>query len=182
MSLKHGLLGLLSEAPASGYDLTKRFEELLSAVWPAKHPQIYLELGRLHADELIAIDSEGARSRKVYRITDAGTAELHRWLLSEPDHTLRSEPLLRSFFFWQLTPPELLGVATAEAEYYRGVRDAYARMASAKDAAGLSADGPGRSVRVTLEAGVRLYSALAEWAEWVKATGGNERDGAIGGG
>ena len=29
-------------------------------------------------------------------------------------------------------------------------------------------DGPGRSVRVTLEAGIRLYSALAAWAEWVE--------------
>ena len=35
MSLRHGLLGLLAEGPASGYDLARRFSEALGSVWPA---------------------------------------------------------------------------------------------------------------------------------------------------
>lgn len=169
MSLRHGLLGLLAEGPASGYDLTKRFEELLGAVWPAKHPQIYGELARLLDEGFIELDSEGARARKVYRLTDAGDHELHRWLLSAPDHTLRYEPLLRSFFFWRLSPAELVQTATAEGDHYRALRDTYRRIAEAKDESGHAATPQGRSVRLTLEAGIRMYDALAGWADWVKA-------------
>ncbi|WP_324013093.1 PadR family transcriptional regulator [Microbacterium sp. JZ37] len=177
MSLRHGLLGLLAEAPASGYDLAKRFEELLGAVWPARHPQIYGELARLRDEGLIEIESEGARARKVYRLTSEGEGELHRWLLSEPDHTLRYEPLLRSFFFWTLTPAELLDVAVAEAAHYRTLRDTYAQIAQAKEASGHTQTPSGRSVRTTLEAGVRLYDALAEWAEWVSEQARKDQSG-----
>lgn len=33
MSLRHALLGLLSERPASGYDLLKLFETSLATAW-----------------------------------------------------------------------------------------------------------------------------------------------------
>jgi hypothetical protein len=36
MSLRHALVGLLAEEPASGWDLSHRFEELLGSVAAAK--------------------------------------------------------------------------------------------------------------------------------------------------
>ena len=108
MSLRHGLLGLLAEGPASGYDLARRFEEHLGPVWPAQHPKVYAELSRLADAGMIEIDSHGPRSRKAYRITDAGLTEVRRWLTEEEvDHTLRSESILRSFFFWLMEPDNL---------------------------------------------------------------------------
>jgi DNA-binding PadR family transcriptional regulator len=53
MSLRHALIGLLADQPASGWDLTKRFQDVLGSVWPAGHPQIYGELRRLQDDGLI---------------------------------------------------------------------------------------------------------------------------------
>jgi DNA-binding PadR family transcriptional regulator len=47
VSLRHALIGLLAEQPASGYDLSRRFQEVLGSVWPAGHPQIYGELRKL---------------------------------------------------------------------------------------------------------------------------------------
>ncbi len=41
MSLRHALLGLLSEGPASGYDLLKLFDNSLANVWPATQSQLY---------------------------------------------------------------------------------------------------------------------------------------------
>src|SRR4029453_16798545 len=100
MSLRHGLLGLLAEGPASGYDLTRRFQETLGPIWPAQHPQIYAELGRPADGGLMEGESGGPRGRKAYGITDAGLDEVRRWLTEgEVDHTLRIEPLLRSVFF-----------------------------------------------------------------------------------
>src|SRR5256885_7098935 len=94
MSLRHGLLGLLAEGPASGYDLARRFSEALGAVWPARHPQIYTELSRLETAGFIEVESHGPRGRKAYRITDAGLAEVRRWLTDvDVDHTFRMETL-----------------------------------------------------------------------------------------
>lgn len=59
MSLRHALLGLLSERPASGYDLLKRFETSLANVWPATQSQMYTELSKLAAAGLISASAEG---------------------------------------------------------------------------------------------------------------------------
>src|SRR5207249_255489 len=120
MSLRYGVVGLLAGEPASGYDLARRFEEALGSIWPAKHPQIYGELTRLADDGMIEIATEGPRRRKVYRVTEAGLADIRQWLATaEVDHTVRLEPLLRSFFFWLAPPDDLQRHLTREAEYYR---------------------------------------------------------------
>ncbi|WP_084546303.1 PadR family transcriptional regulator [Glycomyces arizonensis] len=169
MSLRYALLGLLAEQPASGYDLTQRFEQQLATIWPAKHPQIYGELSRLADAGSIEIDSEGPRGRKVYRITDAGRAEMRRWLTEEPvDHTMRIEPILRSLFYWLMEPDDLERHLEREAAYYREQAEVFKQVAAAKDR-GDYGDAPHvKSMRITVEAGIRLYEALADWAEWAE--------------
>ncbi len=164
MSLRHALLGLLAEEPASGYDLTRRFEELLGRVWPAKHPQIYQELGRLAGAGLIAVDSEGPRRRKVYRVTPEGLAEVRRWLADDDvDHTVRLEPLLRSFFLWLLPPEQARAHLLAEAAFFEEQARVLRAAAAAKD---YDATPALQSVRVAIESGLRLYGALGGWAAW----------------
>lgn len=169
MSLRHALLGLLAEGPASGYDLARRFQDELGAVWPAQHPKIYAELARLTTDGLIEVDSEGPRRRKAYRVTEDGLAEVRRWLTEdEVDHTLRMEGLLRSFFFWLMHPDELDAHLERE-EFYYAQMAAFARgYAAAKDRGDYGAGPRIASARVAVEAGARLYEAMAGWAEWAK--------------
>lgn len=175
MSLRYALLGLLAEQPASGYDLTQRFEQQLGAIWPAKHPQIYGELSRLADAGAIEIDSEGPRGRKVYRITDTGRTEVRRWLTEEPvDHNMRIEPLLRSLFYWLMESDDLERHLEREAAYYREHAEVFKRFAAAKDR-GDYGDAPHvKSMRVTVEAGIRIYEALADWAEWAKTAAPHE--------
>ena len=45
MSLKHAVLGFLSIAPMTGYDLRKHMEESVAHFWPADQAQIYRTLG-----------------------------------------------------------------------------------------------------------------------------------------
>jgi DNA-binding PadR family transcriptional regulator len=169
MSLRHALLGLLAEQPASGWDLTQRFDEVLGSVWPAGHPQIYRELGNLEKEQFIEVESEGPRRRKAYRVTDAGLEEVRRWLTSvEVDHTMRLEPLLRSVFFWLLTPEELSKYLRREAEYYEQVAVMYRTLAEAKDRGDYGNSPQTRSLRIAAEAGARLNQALAEWASWAQ--------------
>ncbi|MBL7488529.1 PadR family transcriptional regulator [Frankia sp. AgB1.9] len=168
MSLRHALIGLLAEQPASGWDLTRRFEELLGSVWPAGHPQIYSELRRLEGDGLIEVESQGPRGRKAYRATEAGVAEVRRWLTEvEVDHTLRLEPLLRSVFFWLMNPDELAAHLEREAAYYRSLADRLRQLAAAKDRGEFGDSPQVRSLRIAAEAGIRLNDTLAEWSTWV---------------
>jgi DNA-binding PadR family transcriptional regulator len=167
MSLRHALIGLLAEQPASGWDLTRRFEDLLGTVWPAGHPQIYGELRKLEADGFIQIESEGPRRRKTYRATESGIDEVRRWLTAvEVDHTLRLEPVLRSVFFWLMTPGELAAHLEKEAAFYRALAEKYRALADAKDRGEYGDSPPVKSIRIAAEAGLRLHEALGDWATW----------------
>jgi DNA-binding PadR family transcriptional regulator len=169
MSLRHGVLGLLAEGPASGYDLAQRFQEVLGAVWPARHPQIYAELARLADAGLIEVESEGPRGRRAYRITDAGLAEVRQWLADgDVDHTVRLQSLLRPFFFWLMEPEDLRRHLSQEAQFFAEAAEKYRSYAAAKDRGEFGRSTQTQSMRVAIEAGVRLYQALADWAEWAK--------------
>jgi len=169
MSLRHALLGLLAEEPASGWDLSRRFDEILGAVWPAGHPQIYGELRKLEQEGLIAVDSEGPRRRKAYRVTDEGLAAVRTWLVeADVDHTLRIETLLRSVFFWLMTPEQLSAHLEREAAYYETLAATYRSLGEAKDRGDFGDSPQTRALRVAAEAGARLNDALAEWATWAR--------------
>src|SRR5262245_1115176 len=74
-------------------------------VWAATQSQLYGELAKLADARLIKASDVGARGRKEYSITDAGRAELLRWMTTpEEDPPRRSADLLRVFLLDQLTP------------------------------------------------------------------------------
>ena len=114
MSLRHAVLGMLADEPASGYDLLKRFERAMANVWPATQSQLYGELGKLESAGMIHVQAEGPRGRKEYEITDAGLAELRHWLIEvDPGGPPRSEGLLRVYFLGSVSPEQARGyVAT----------------------------------------------------------------------
>jgi DNA-binding PadR family transcriptional regulator len=103
MSLKHGILGLLTYSPMSGYDLMKAFNESLKFFWSAQTSQIYRELETLASSGWIETQGESQRGhlvKTVFAITGEGRAELLRWLREGPDDRSggRSPFLLRLFF------------------------------------------------------------------------------------
>lgn len=164
MSLKHALLGLLSERPASGYDLLKTFDTSLANVWPATQSQIYTELTRLAGSGLITVAAEGPRGRKEYALTDEGLAELRQWLTgTAPQRNTRSDILLRVFFLGVLTPEQartyLIGLTEMSRESHeqlRGLADSIDW-----DDGNLSVYG-----RIALEYGLRFNAMREEWASW----------------
>jgi DNA-binding PadR family transcriptional regulator len=169
MSLRHALIGLLAEQPASGWDLTRRFEDLLGTVWPAGHPQIYGELRKLQDDGFIEVDSTGPRRRTTYRVTGSGLDEVRRWLTSvEVDHTLRLEPVLRSVFFWLMSPGELAVHLEKEATFYHQLAEKYRQLAAAKDRGEYGDSPQTNALRIAAEAGIRLHQALGDWATWAQ--------------
>ena len=95
MALEHALLVALSEQPASGLDLAKRFGRSIGFFWSATHQQIYKVLGRMDADgwvDVTEVAQSGRADKKVYAVSPAGRDVLAAWL-AEPTGTqaLRSE-------------------------------------------------------------------------------------------
>ncbi|MGW1839202.1 PadR family transcriptional regulator [Streptomyces sp. BBFR2] len=164
MSLKHAVLGLLSEAPASGYDLMKLFNASLANTWPATQSQVYGELAKLTSAGLAEVSAHGPRGRKEYAITQKGLAELRHWLADvEPGGPHRDDSLLRVFFLGLLTPLEarayLLGRAHATAELHD-------RLRRIDDGAEWDDDMISVYGRLALEYGLRMTAAQEEWARW----------------
>jgi DNA-binding PadR family transcriptional regulator len=107
MSLRYGLLGLLSEWDASGYDIKKEFDDLMSIFWHSHLSQIYPELNRLEKEQLIIskhIQQEGKPDKKVYSITEEGKKELINWLLTPPEAPKQKDPFLMKTFFMDNIP------------------------------------------------------------------------------
>jgi DNA-binding PadR family transcriptional regulator len=166
MNLRYALLGLLAAAPASGFDMVRRFGRTAGYAWSAHHSQIYPELARCLRDGLIEEVGSGPRGKRIYCTTAEGQAALRAWLASaDIDRTIRSEPTLRSFFTWLMEPSDASGLYQREAEYHRA-QLAELRHVELEFPDLTDLEGPQRSARITLERGLRLHAALAEWAEW----------------
>jgi len=165
MSLRHALLGLLREQPASGYDLMQVFKASLGHTWPATQGQIYPELGKLADAGLLTVSEQGSRGRKEYALTEAGLTELRHWLLeTAPELHPRSESLLRIFLLGALSREE-------SENYLRRLTEASEKEVAALEAiqAG-SAEWPDTDLveysSLALEYGKRLWMMTEEWAAW----------------
>lgn len=167
MSLRHGLLGLLAERTASGYDLVKLFNTSLAEVWPATQSQVYGELTQLCGAGMIEVVAHGPRGRKEYGITDQGRAELRRWLSeTRPEQQQRNEGLLRVFFLGVLPRQEAVDRLVEQAETAARRR---AALLALQDSVDWGDDMLSVNGRLALEYGLRLRAMEEEWARWAAA-------------
>ncbi|GAA4257826.1 PadR family transcriptional regulator [Dactylosporangium darangshiense] len=168
MSLRHALLGLLADSPQNGYDLTRRVEETLSGyAWSAGHSQIYPELKRMAADGLAEVVDEGSRGSKVYGVTDAGRAELRRWMFSPlSEAPARNEFVLRLFMLSSLDLPDVRVLAEQMADASdREAVELADTIKMIEDS--VPPDQPHGYARFAAEFGRRWFELQRDWARWV---------------
>jgi DNA-binding PadR family transcriptional regulator len=95
MALEHALLVALSERPASGLELTRRFEKSLGFFWHATHQQIYRVLARMESDGWVTVEvveQEGRPDKRVHTPSATGRRALADWLATPmAAETFRSE-------------------------------------------------------------------------------------------
>lgn len=109
--MAHVILGLLLIAPQSLYDLIKSFEAGVSLFYSASSGSIKRALDGLLADGSIEVAStDGARGRKVYRVTDAGRAAFRTWMTGEPAGDVETAALSRLYFLGLLPASERAAV------------------------------------------------------------------------
>jgi PadR family transcriptional regulator AphA len=113
----YAILGLLDLRDWTAYELAQQAERSLAFAWPVSETQLYAEPKRLAAEGLITITRAPAgptRRRQMYAITDAGRAELRRWLATEPaPPRLQMELLLRTLLATAGTKQDLLAALRA---------------------------------------------------------------------
>jgi DNA-binding PadR family transcriptional regulator len=114
MNVRLVVLGLLSEAPRHGYEIRRWLELSRAELWTSVLPgSIYHALRQLEKEGLVAapsIEPTGNRARAVYRITEAGRAELRALLLDRlqrPPRSFSPDLYAALTFADRLTPAEL---------------------------------------------------------------------------
>lgn len=111
-TISYLVLGMVRFGATSGYAIKKAADAGTSAFWPTSLAQVYPELARLEEAGLLSRsdDSQGARSRAHYALTDKGEDALLSWLRSphEAPPRMRFEGMLRGFFADALPKEEQL--------------------------------------------------------------------------
>lgn len=79
MSVRHGLLALLSEGAMHTYQLKQQFEERTGGTWPLNIGQVYSTVQRLVRDGLVEACAPEGNEVERFRLTDAGAEEAAAW-------------------------------------------------------------------------------------------------------
>lgn len=108
MSLRYALLALLRVGPLSGYELQKQFSMSVGHVWHAPDSQIYPELRKMEAENLIEGEEQprGQRAtRRIYHVTDAGEQAFLAWMHAPLEYARVRDPAhLRAAYLETATP------------------------------------------------------------------------------
>ncbi|MBO0812459.1 MAG: PadR family transcriptional regulator [Microlunatus sp.] len=97
MSVRWGILALLTQQPMYGAQLRSEFEERTGGTWPLNVGQVYTTLGRLERDGLVACQEADDEGRISYQITREGRRQVKLWWESPVprDETPRSELVIK---------------------------------------------------------------------------------------
>jgi DNA-binding PadR family transcriptional regulator len=93
------LLGLLSDGPATGWELLQRVESGLSRFWNVTPSHLYRELRALEQRKLVKAASPGVRERRPFSITPAGRKAFRAWIARPPGPEQIRFPLLVTLWF-----------------------------------------------------------------------------------
>jgi len=83
VSIRHLILGLLTQQPMSGYDIKRSLKSLSWLIDSPSFGSIYPALRALWEDGLVTVEMaprQGKPPRKIYTITEAGRLALREWM------------------------------------------------------------------------------------------------------
>lgn len=167
MSLRHAILGIIAQKPATGFDLLREFDAGQSVIWPAPQNEVYRVLRQLKEEGLAEIVAKGARGSRTYAATPAGRAALADWLGARSDYTLRYEPVLKACFLDQTDPESRRERARQDLIFFEDQLRQLERPARGEAAPGSPSRDDARAMAIA------LYTALAGWARAIVEEGGN---------
>jgi DNA-binding PadR family transcriptional regulator len=154
---------MLTDGPASGYDLKKNFESSFGHFFAAGYGSIYPALSALSKQGYVnceKIPQEGKPDRKVYEITEEGRQFLLKALENpNPCHKLRSEFLATMCFAHLMRPEDVETVLNHRLEEI----SRYQAMFREIEAEGTASFPPG--MRFVLGFGKALAAAMRDYID-----------------
>ena len=160
------LLGLLHTGDFSGYELVGVARLFIGDFWTLTRSQVYRELAALAGRGLVEAGRTGPRSRRPYRLTDAGRAAFAEWVALTPGADQVRIPLLLTIAFADHLPAERLAAVVAEHRQVHAARLARYR----EHKAALDGEGGVAAARLaTLEFGLRHEQAVLDWFDVLPA-------------
>ncbi len=165
MTIKHAILGLLSQGPRHGYELRSAYENELVPQSKLNAGQVYTTLDRLRREALAEVRHVGQDrrpDRKVYALTPAGREALDHWMLNAApaDLDLRNQVFMKLMLAVRLPDHDPLAVIHQERRTARG-RLEEVRSATLK----AEADGAPLSITLLLDLAASKLESLLSWLE-----------------
>ncbi|HKV83047.1 MAG TPA: helix-turn-helix transcriptional regulator [Ktedonobacterales bacterium] len=121
MSLKFGILGLLTEESLHGYEVKQRFEAMLGGTWEVNIGQVYSTLQRVERDGFVeTVGERGDRGKQAYQLTTEGRRALEEWLAqpeAEPQE-LRQELFVKLLLIRRLANGNLPSLLLRQRRVY----------------------------------------------------------------
>jgi DNA-binding PadR family transcriptional regulator len=121
MSIRQGILALLDEGPAYGYQLRAEFEGRTGSTWPLNIGQVYTTLARLERDGLVEVvdrdgDGDGTAATTTYEITRTGRSEVRQWFVTPVSREERPRDELAIKLALAVTAPEVEVAAVVQTQ------------------------------------------------------------------
>ncbi len=176
MPAEHAILGLLAledgDGRGYGYDLARHFGDgqPLAEVFRLEPGMLYHHLKKLARVGWVdaAVEPQGARPpRRLYRLTPAGRAELHRWLGEPVVHTreIRLEFLVKLFFARRLDPARAERLLAEQLDTCRRLEASLAGQLAALDTHSEADEEARRFTGLVLDLRLTQTRAAAAWLE-----------------
>ena len=162
LSPEYVLLGLLSQGPAHGYQLSRRLATDLGQVWRLSESQVHNVLDRLEAQGFVSSRSRPQRGRprrRVFRLSPAGSRRFEKWLATPTGSSARAirvEFITRLSFAHSRNPQLASKILEAQVtEINAGLEQVRSRLA----------DLPPEQIfnRMALELRVRQLLSILDW-------------------
>lgn len=178
MALRHAVLAALLDGEYSGYQLAKAFDVGVANFWHALPQQLYAELAKLEREGLVSgrqVVQETRPNKRLFRVTDAGLAELERFAADAPRPSfMRDDLVVKVQAVDGVTDPapvieqllERARVAEAKTELFTGL---LARLRGPLDEAEFLARGERVGPYLTCLGGIGFERAYLEWCHRVVA-------------
>lgn len=117
-------MGLLSQRPQTGYDLSRAFDHEIGEFWQAQHSQIYPMLKRLEtAGDITHEDTITGEKlvKKEYQLTEQGQEKLTAWVSSpSPELTAtKDEFILKLYFIESAHDPRITPMLTEQYQLHQ---------------------------------------------------------------
>ena len=169
-TLGFALLGLIWQAPRSGYDLRKLFSSTPMISFSDSPGVIYPALRRLEQSGLIqSAEGPGRRGRKMFEVTSRGRAEFRRWQtqpVMQQDLVRNLDALMLRFAFMDQFAEK--GAALRFLKSFQKELAAY--IPNLRKYLKSNRDHMPRSGRLALESGIQAYETHLRWTRGAVAT------------